>query len=147
MRLLLLCLLAGAILAQAPPAPAPSAETPTGPKSIGTMKELMLNMIFPTSNEIFYVGRNEEKTYKDWSDLQNNALMLGEAANILMADNRARDKDRWMKDAKLLWDVGDKAFKLAKAKDLEGLKALNDDLYEACQSCHEHYRPGYKRRL
>jgi cytochrome c556 len=111
------------------------------------MKELMLNVIFPTSNEIFYVGRNEEKTYKDWSDLQNNALMLGEAANILMAENRARDKDRWMKDAKLLWDVGDKAFKLAKAKDLEGLKALNDDLYEACQSCHEHYRPGYKRRL
>jgi len=147
MRLLLLCLLAGAVLAQAPPASAPSAETPTGPKSIGTMKELMLNLIFPTSNEIFYVGRNEEKTYKDWTDLQNNALMLGEAANILMADNRARDKDRWMKDAKLLWDVGDKAFKLAKAKDLEGLKALNDDLYEACQSCHEHYRPGYKRRL
>jgi hypothetical protein len=123
MRLLLLCLLAGAILAQAPPAPAPSAETPTGPKSIGTMKELMLNLIFPTSNEIFYVGRNEEKTYKDWTDLQNNALMLGEAANILMADNRAKDKD------------------------LPALKALNDDLYEACQSCHEHYRPGYKRRL
>ena len=90
MRLLALGLLAGAVLAQAPPAPAPSAEIP-GPKSIGTMSELMLNIIFPTSNEIFYVGRNEEKTYKDWSDLQNNALMLGEAANILMADNRARD--------------------------------------------------------
>ena len=146
MRLLWLCLLAGAVLAQAPPAPAPSAEIP-GPKSIGTMSELMLDMIFPTSNEIFYVGRNEEKTYKDWSDLQNNALMLGEAANILMAENRARDKDRWMKDAKLLWDVGNKAFKAAKAKDLEALKALNDDLYEACQSCHEHYRPGYRRRL
>jgi len=146
MRLLLLCFLAGAILAQAPPAPAPSTETPTGPKSIGTMSELMLDIIFPVSNEIFYVGRNEEKSYKDWMDLQNNALMLGEAANILMADNRAKDKDRWMMDAKLLWDVGNKAFKLAKAKDLEGLKALNDDLYEACQSCHVHYRPGYRRR-
>ena len=40
-----------------------------------------------------------------------------------------------------------KAYKMAKAKDLEGLKGLNDELYEACQSCHEHYRPGYRRRL
>jgi len=147
MRFLWLPLLAGAVLAQAPQTPAPAPETPTGPRSIGTMKELMLNIIFPTSNEIFYVGRNEDKSIKDWLDLQNNALMLGEAANILMAENRARDKDRWMKDAYLLWDVGNRAFKLAKAKDLEGLKGLNADLYEACQSCHEHYRPGYKRRL
>lgn len=110
------------------------------------MSEVMLDIVFPTSNEIFYVGRNEDKTTKDWIDLQRNALMLAETANLLMAPNRARDQDRWMRDAKLLWDVGDKAYKAAKAKDLEGLKALNADLYEACQSCHEHYRPGYRRR-
>jgi cytochrome c556 len=147
MRLFLpgmLLLIAGAMLAQAPAPPAP-AEVPSA-KSIGTMSELMLKIIYPTSDEIFYVGRDEEKTAKDWQDLQRNALMLGEAANLLMADNRARDKDRWMKDAKLLWVVGDKAFKAAKAKDLDALKALNDDLYESCQSCHEHYRPGYRRR-
>jgi hypothetical protein len=146
MRHLVLFLVAGAVLAQAPAPQPPSSEAPAL-KSIGTMKELMVNLIFPTSNEIFYVGRNEQKSEKDWLDLQNNALMLGESANILMAENRARDKDRWMKDAKLLWDAGDKAFKAAKARDLEGLKALNGDLYEACQSCHEHYRPGYRRRL
>lgn len=106
----------------------------------------MLDIIFPTSNEIFYVGREEQKTEKDWIDLRHNALMLAETANLLMAPNRARDQDRWMKDAGLLWDVGNRAYKLAKAKDLEGLKALNADLYEACQSCHEHYRPGYRRR-
>jgi len=143
MRHFLLLFVAGAVLAQAP---APPSE-PTNLKSIGTMKELMVNMIFPISNEIFYVGRNEQKSEKDWIDLQNNAFMLGESANLLMADNRARDKDRWMKDAKLLWDAGDKAFKAAKARDLEKLKGLNDELYEACQSCHEHYRPGYRRRL
>jgi cytochrome c556 len=145
MQSLVLFLAAGALLAQAPSAQAPPAET-AGPKSIGTMSELMLDVIFPTSNEIFYVGRNEQKSEKDWRDLQNNALMMGEAANILMAENRARDKDRWMKDAKLLWTVGDKAFKASKARDLEALKDLNDELYEACQSCHEHYRPGYRRR-
>ena len=145
MRGLVLFLLVGAALAQAPPAPVPAAEIPSI-KSVGTMKELMVDLIFPTSNEIFYVGRNEKKSEKDWMDLQQNALMLAETANILMAENRARDKDRWMKDAKLLWDVGTKAYRASKAKDLEALKALNDDLYEACQSCHEHYRPGYRRR-
>jgi hypothetical protein len=130
----------GAGSAQAPPAEAPAI------KSVGTMSELMVDVIYPTSDEIFYVSRNEKKTEKDWVDLRNNALTLAEAANLLMADNRARDKDRWMKDAKLLWEVGNKAFIAAKAKDLPALEALNADLYEACQSCHEHYRPGYRRR-
>jgi len=144
-RLLALIFLAGAAMAQVPPTPAP-APAPFL-KSVGTMSELMLDLIFPTSNEVFYVGRNENKTPKDWNDLRNNALMLAESANLLMAENRAKDQDRWMKDAKLLWEVGNKAFIAAKAKDLDALKALNDELYEACQSCHEHYRPGYRRRL
>jgi hypothetical protein len=115
-------------------------------KSVGTMSELMLNVIYPTSDEIFYVSREEKKTEKDWIDLRKNALILAESANLLMADNRARDKDQWMKDAQLLWDVGNKAFIAAKAKDLPALEALNADLYESCQSCHVHYRPGYRRR-
>ena len=147
MRLLALLLLCGAILAQAPqvPAPAAPAEAPSL-QSVGSMSELMLDIIYPTSDEIFYVGRNEQKTTKDWTDLRHNALMLAESANLLMADNRARDKDRWMQDAKLLREVGNKAYKAAKAKDLPTLEGLNAELYEACQSCHEHYRPGYRRR-
>jgi cytochrome c556 len=124
---------------------APSTEAPAI-KSVGTMSELMLDVIYPTSDEIFYVSREEKKTAKDWIDLRRNALTLAEAANLLMADNRARDKDRWMKDAKLLWEVGNKAFIAAKAKDLPALEELNAELYESCQSCHEHYRPGYRRR-
>jgi len=131
---------AGAGQAQAPQSEGPPL------KSVGTMSELMVDMIYPVSDEIFYVSRVEKKTEKDWTDLRHNALMLGEASNILMADNRARDKDRWMKDARLLWEVGNKSYIAAKAKDLPALEALNPDLYEACQSCHEHYRPGYRRR-
>jgi hypothetical protein len=126
--------------AQAPPAVSPTLQ------SVGTMKELMLDLVYPTSDEIFYVSREEKKSTKDWVDLQHNALILAESANLLMAENRARDKGQWMKDARLLWDVGNKAYIAAKAKDLPALEALNAELYEACQSCHEHYRPGYRRR-
>jgi cytochrome c556 len=73
-------------------------------------------------------------------------LILAESANLLMAENRAKDQVQWMQDAKLLWDVGNKAFIAAKAKDEAALEALNAELYEACQSCHVHYRPGYRRR-
>jgi hypothetical protein len=126
-------------LAQAP------ATTQPGIKSVGTMSELMLDIIYPTSDEIFYVGREEKKTERDWLNLRNNALILAESANLLMADNRARDKGQWMKDAQLLRDVGNKAFIAAKARDLPALEALNAELYESCQSCHVHYRPGYRR--
>ena len=136
MRFFVLILLAGGALAQAP-----------APESVGTMSELMLDIIFPVSNEIFYVSRNEKKTEKDWYDLRQNALTLAESANILMGDNRAKDKDRWMRDAYLLREAGRKAYVAAKAKDLPALESLNDELYEACQSCHEHYQPGYRRRL
>lgn len=148
MRPLVLFILAGAALAQAPTAQPPSAELPpsTPLKSVGTMSEIMLEMVYPTSTEIFYAGRNETKTPKDWIDLRENALIMAESANLLMADNRARDKGQWMSDAKLLRDVGVKAYALAKEKDLPGILALNAELYEACQSCHEHYRPGYRRR-
>lgn len=82
-------------------APAPAGEIP-GIKSVGSMSELMLDIIYPTSDQIFYVGRNEKKTEKDWIDIRQAALMLAESANLLMADNRAKDKDRWMRDAGLL---------------------------------------------
>lgn len=144
MRILLVCAVfyagVGAGKAQAP------ASVPPALKAVGTMKELMLDVIYPTSDEIFYVTLNEKKSLKDWGDLEKNALTLGEMANVLMAPNRARDNDQWMKDAQLLWDAANKAFIAAKAKDLPALEALNADLYEACQSCHVHYRPGYRRR-
>ena len=148
MRPLVLFILAGAVLAQDPSAKPPAAEAPssTSLKSVGTMSEIMLEIVYPTSTEIFYAGRNETKTPKDWIDLRENALIMAESANLLMADNRARDKGQWMSDAKLLRDVGVKAYALAKEKDLPGILALNAELYEACQSCHEHYRPGYRRR-
>jgi hypothetical protein len=132
-------LLASAVLAQAPQAPGSLA------KPVGTMSQLMIDVIFPTSNSIFYV-RDGPTNEKEWMELQFNALVLAETANLLMSPERARDKDQWMKDAKLLLDVGAAAYKLAKAKDVPGIQALNDELYEACQSCHVHYRPGYRRR-
>jgi hypothetical protein len=137
MRSVLLFLVAsGVLLAQAP----------TTFQPVGNMRELMIDIIYPTSDAIFYVDRDEPKTQHDWDVLRGQALMLAESGNLLLMEGRARDQKNWVMESKMLIDLGGKAFKAAQAKDLDGLRALNDPLNAACVTCHFQYRPGYHRR-
>ena len=111
-----------------------------------TMSELMVKIIYPASDAIFYITTREPKTQVEWEELQGKALAVAESANLLMMPGRARDQEQWMDDAKLMLDAGRAAFRAAKAKDMAALDALNDQLYTSCTSCHQHYRPNYGRR-
>jgi hypothetical protein len=139
MRTILGCLLLTATVAaqsdQRPPAAA-----------VGSMSDLMVKMIYPTSDAIFYITTRQPQTEVEWGELQAKALTLAESANLLMMPGRARDQDRWMQDAKLMLDAGRTAFRAARAKDIAALEAVSDQLYESCTSCHQHYRPNYGRR-
>ena len=139
-----LLLAVSALLAQ-PPSPPPPA-TPVKPAIVGTMSDLMVKVIYPASDAIFYITTRQPTTEAEWVELQGKALMVAESANLLMMPGRARDEDRWMEDAKLMLDAGRAAYRAARAKDLAALEALNDQLYESCTSCHQHYRPNYGRR-
>jgi len=133
--------------AQAPaeaPAAAPAASSVK--PAPATMKELMLDLIFPTSDTLFYVARGEPKTDAEWLKLELYSLTLAEAGNVLNSPGRAFKSEQWQKDAQLLVDVGLKFYRAAKARDHQAMVALNDELYEACQSCHVNFRPGYRRR-
>lgn len=139
MRYLTLFLIAAAAVAQAP-APAPK------PKPVVSMSQLMLTVVYPFTDAIFYVEREAPKNESEWLLLESKTLAVAEVGNLLMSPVRAYNQDQWMRDAQLLVDVATKAFKGAKARDLKSIIDLNDELYESCQSCHEHFRPGYKRR-
>jgi hypothetical protein len=121
--------------------PAPASDL----KVIGTMSELMIRIIYPASDAVFYITTRTPETDVQWGELQGQTLMLAEAANLLMMPGHARDQDRWMTDAKLMRDAGAAAFKAAKAKDVKALEAVNDSLYQSCTTCHMHYRPNYGR--
>jgi hypothetical protein len=82
----------------------------------------------------------------DWGVIQNQALMLAESGNLLMMPGRVRDQGDWIKDSKLLVDVGMAAYKFALAKNMDGILGLNDQLTAACVTCHMQYRPRYRRR-
>jgi hypothetical protein len=129
-----------AALAQAPSQPT----TPFHP--VGTMQQLMIDIIYPTSDALFYVDRDPPKNQQDWNVLRMQALTMAEAGNLLMMDGRARDQKNWVMESRMLIDIGAKAYKAAQAKDIDGIRALNDSLNAACVVCHYQYRPGYHRR-
>ena len=135
MRWIGLLFLAGAAVAQAPSF-----------QPVGNVSQLMISIIYPTSDAIFYIDRAAPKTDADWNVLRNQALMLAESGNLLMMPSRARDQGDWIKDSKMLVDVGAAAYKAAQAKDIEAIRALNDQLYESCLVCHEQYRPNFPKR-
>jgi cytochrome c553 len=136
MRILALFFMAALAVAQAPSSFQP----------VGNMSQLMIDMIYPASDAIFYVERAAPQNDREWGALRATALTLAESGNLLMMDRRARDQGDWIKDAKMLVDAGAAAYKAAQAKNLDAIVALNNQLYTACVTCHEQYRAGYRRR-
>jgi hypothetical protein len=132
--------------AHAQQADPPAAGPVPVPQPVATMSDLMVKVIYPASDAILYIATRVPSTEVEWNELQAKALLVAESANLLMMPSRARDRDQWMRDAKLMLDAGEAALKAAKAKDVAALEALNEPLTESCRTCHRHYRPGYGRR-
>jgi hypothetical protein len=105
-----------------------------------TMKQLMLDLIHPASNDILLlVNRGAPKSDAEWATVRRSALTLAESGNLLTMRNAQAD---WTKDAKMLADVGAAAYKAAQAKDLNALAALTESLDASCTNCHKQYRPN-----
>jgi hypothetical protein len=113
------------------------------PLPVGTMSELMIDLIYPTSDAILYISSRTPTNDVEWNELRAKALILAESANLLMTPPRAMDNGRWMQDAQLMLDAGTAAFEAAKNHDLQKLEDLNQAVYESCVVCHFHYRPDY----
>lgn len=106
----------------------------------------MVHLIRPTSDAVFYITSRTPETSEAWTTLQAQTLTLAESANLLLLPAHARGRAQWVADTRLMLEAGKKAFAAAKAKDLAALEALNDELYQSCVTCHEHFRPGYGKR-
>lgn len=132
-------LLIGTVLVSSPLAQTPAADP------VGTVAEIMGTILYPTGDAVFYISSRAPETPAEWVALEQQTLMLAEAANLLTMPGRARDQDRWIRDAGLLRDAGRAAYAAAKARDVDGLAALSEQLYLACVTCHVDYRPNFRR--
>ncbi|MYB20445.1 MAG: hypothetical protein F4Y16_15905 [Holophagales bacterium] len=116
------------------------------PEPIGTMSELMIKLMYPASDAILYVESRAPTNEVEWNELQAQALLLAESANLIMMPSRVvGDHDEWMRDARLMFDAGAAAYEAALEQDLDALIALNEQVYMSCVVCHRRTRPDYGR--
>ena len=67
---------------------------------IASMKQLMLDLIYPASNDILlFVNRGAPKSDAEWAGVRRSALTLAESGNLLTMPGRA-PKDRQRLDTK-----------------------------------------------
>src|SRR5262245_20340445 len=125
MRTLVIAVAFAAALAQEA-----SSRPPT--RNVGTMSDLMVKIIYPASDALFYIESRTPKTDAEWTVVEGQALMVAESANLLMLPGRARDQKQWMIDAKLMLDAGAEAYAAARKKDVAAIAALSERLMESC---------------
>lgn len=110
-----------------------------GPRVVGTVRDIMRQMVMPSSDVVFGAGAEEPKTDADWEKVRLNAVQLAESANLLLMGSRVRDRGDWVKFANATVDAADAVVKLAAAKKSDGLAEASDKAYETCTTCHNKY--------
>ena len=135
------------------------------PQVEATLGQLMKGILFPNSNVIFFAqGEDPAKvpgakdpslatdplanTYGKWEAVENSALALEEAANLLTIPGRKCSNGRavpitnadWPKLVQGLRDAGMAAYKAAQAKNQDKILDAADVMTTACANCHDKYR-------
>ena len=124
-------LLVPTVFAQTP------SDTPFQP--VATMKQLMLDVIYPASNSVLLAINRDPADDKEWADVRRGALTLAESGNLLIMRNRAA---AWVADARLLLEAGAAAYKAADAKDNRALALVAERIDASCTTCHKQFRPA-----
>jgi hypothetical protein len=130
-------------------APASAPETAVVAPPVATVKQLMQGMVMPAtavnwdsvSTTVSAAGVEERmpRTDEEWAEVAANAAVLVESANLLLQPPRAVDNDDWPKMAKAMATAGTKALEAAKAKSIDGILAVGEEINTTCDNCHERY--------
>ena len=147
-------LVSHAVFAQAP-----------APTMYANLAQVMRGILFPNSNVIF-AAQNENpadvkpaadpstatnplaSTYGKWEAVENSALALYEAANLLTVPGRKCANGRpvplqnsdWPKLVQGLRDAGITVYKAAQSKNQDKIVDAADVMTTACANCHDKYR-------
>jgi len=139
MRPLLLLMLAGAAIAQAPS---------FTPKPYGNLKQVMRSVALPNSDIIFAIQQKPPKTDMEWQAVVNAAIAIEEMQNLIMIPGRIRSNGQpapvqnadYAKFAAALAPAGTACLKASLQKNQEAVGNCTDGLSQACDNCHKVYR-------
>jgi hypothetical protein len=164
------CLIVNAVVSAQPPArgatpaPARGATGSAAPKVEANLLQLMRGILYPSSNVIFAAQDDLSKftpaadpatspnpltsTYGGWQAVENAALALAEAANLVALPGRlcangkpvpVRRAD-WLKYVEGLRVAGRAAYKAAQSKNQDAMVEAAGTVADACSACHDVYR-------
>lgn len=164
MRLRAACFVSLLLVGSCTAAPPPTPEALQS-KVQGSLNQVMRGILFPNSNIIFDAQDRDPAaevdpsdaaaaahpfagTYGNWEAVENAAMALAEAANLVALPGRtcANGKPVPLNDAvfqkglTVLRETSLNAYKVAQAKNMEGMLDIADKLTQACATCHDVYR-------
>jgi len=166
MRVLTVLSLLVYVAACSSPAPTTPAESDvSAPQVKGTLNQVMRGILFPNSNIIFDAQDRDpaappdEKdpaaaahpfagTYGGWEAVENAAIALVEAANLVALPGRTCANGKpvpltdptYRKGLADLREVSMVAYKAAMEKNQDAMLDVADKLTRACATCHDVYR-------
>ena len=140
------------------------------PEPMGNLAQVMRGILFTNSNILFDVqsidpddpppvaaGGGATSTfsgiYAGWQVVENAAIALGEAANLITIPGRRCENGRpvplsqanWGQFVQQLKDAANVMLVAARARDQEAASDATNDVAEACFVCHEVYRDAEPR--
>jgi hypothetical protein len=152
------------LLGACTPAPAPTPEA-LQQKVQGSLNQVMRGILYPNSNIIFDAQDRDpaaeadpndptasvhvfHSTYGGWEAVENAAIALGEAANLVAMPERncangkpvPLDDPEFQQGLTNLRQVSLETLKAAQAKNVDQMLDIADKLTQACASCHDIYR-------
>lgn len=135
------------------------------PHVYAVLAQLMRGIIFPASNVIFSAQKENpadvkpaidpsgatdvlDGSYGKWEAVENSALAIAEAANLLILPGRKCANGRdvpvknpdWPQLVQGLRDAAMTAYKAAQSKDQHKMVDAAATLNAACANCHDRYR-------
>ena len=169
-----LCLAMAGACQNREPAPAPAAAAQPDFFPTATIKDLMLSVVDPSADVVWLsvttivdekgLLETVPKSDEEWVKVRHGAVMLMEAANLLMIPGRrvarpgeksetpgvelepeemdaliAKDRPAWNARAKRLHDSAAEVLKAIDAKDSNKVFELGEEIEEACENCHKQY--------
>jgi cytochrome c556 len=147
------------------PTPAKAKTAAPASRTPATLAQLMKGILYPNSNVIFFAqGDNPAdvppakdpatainplaSSYGKWEAVENSALAIEEAANLLTIPGRKCsnglavpvNNPDWPKLVQGLRDAGIAAYKAAQSKSQDKILDAADVMTTACANCHDKYR-------
>ena len=140
------------------------------PEPMGNLAQVMRGILFPNSNILFDVQSIDPDDpppvdagagattrfsgiYAGWQVVENAAIALGEAANLITIPGRLCENGRpvplgqadWAVFTEGLKDAADVMLVAARARNQEAASDATNDVADACFFCHEAYRDAPPR--